>query len=172
MNRKILRTAFPDAHWHEDAIVAEGDLVVGRYTLRGTHLGEFLGIPATGKAITVSNIHIVRIMDGKIVEHPAMLGKQLNVTLKQMDAGTGSVVVQIQFAKPFYPIELFYKPMTILVWIGTGIMGFAAMLSAWYRRPKQRRAGEIREMDSTRGKGKARKPDPTLEPAAMRYPSS
>lgn len=69
MNRKILRAAFPDAHWHEDAIVAEGDLVVGRYTLRGTHQGEFLGIPPTGNAITVSNIHIVRIVDGKIVEH-------------------------------------------------------------------------------------------------------
>lgn len=69
MNRKILRTAFPDAHWHEDAIVAEGDLVVGRYTLRGTHQGEFLGIPATGNSIMVSNIHIMRIADGKIVEH-------------------------------------------------------------------------------------------------------
>nr|AGC72799.1 hypothetical protein [uncultured bacterium A1Q1_fos_485] len=69
MNRKIFRAAFPDCHWHEEAIVAEGDLVVGRYILRGTHLGEFLGIPATGKTITVSNIHIVRIADGKIVEH-------------------------------------------------------------------------------------------------------
>jgi predicted ester cyclase len=69
MNRKIFRTAFPDGHWHEEAIVAEGDLVMGRYTLRGTHQGEFLGIPATGNAITVSNIHIVRIVGGKIVEH-------------------------------------------------------------------------------------------------------
>ena len=69
MNRKILRTAFPDAHWHEEDLFAEGDRVVGRYTLRGTHLGEFLGIPPTGKAIAVSNIHILRIADGQIVEH-------------------------------------------------------------------------------------------------------
>ncbi len=69
MNRKILRTAFPDCRWDEEAIVAEGDLVVGRYVLRGTHLGEFLGIPASGNSITVSNIHIMRIADGKIVEH-------------------------------------------------------------------------------------------------------
>jgi predicted ester cyclase len=43
--------------------------VVGRYTLRGTHLGDFLGNPATGNSIEVSNIHILRVVDGKIVEH-------------------------------------------------------------------------------------------------------
>jgi len=69
MNRKMFRTAFPDGHWHEEDLVAEGDLVVGRYVLRGTHQGEFFGISATGKAISVSNIHIMRIADGKIVEH-------------------------------------------------------------------------------------------------------
>jgi steroid delta-isomerase-like uncharacterized protein len=69
MNRKMLRTAFPDGHWHEEDLVAEGDRVVGRYSLRGTHQGEFFGIPATGKTITVSNIHIFRLGDGKIVEH-------------------------------------------------------------------------------------------------------
>jgi steroid delta-isomerase-like uncharacterized protein len=69
MNRKILRTAFPDCHWHEEDLFAEGDRAVGRYTMRGTHQGEFLGIPATGKSITVSNIHIMRIADGKIAEH-------------------------------------------------------------------------------------------------------
>ncbi|MCE7981141.1 MAG: ester cyclase [Caldilinea sp. CFX5] len=69
MNRKMFRAAFPDGYWDEEALVAEGDLVVGRYVLRGTHRGEFFGIPATGKAITVSNIHIMRLADGKIVEH-------------------------------------------------------------------------------------------------------
>ena len=39
MNRKMFRTAFPDGHWHEEDLVAEGDLVVGRYVLRGTHQG-------------------------------------------------------------------------------------------------------------------------------------
>jgi len=69
MNRKMFRAAFPDGHWHEEDLVAEGDRVVGRYILRGAHQGEFFGIPATGKAISVSNIHIVRIANGKIVEH-------------------------------------------------------------------------------------------------------
>lgn len=69
MNRKILRTAFPDCHWYEEDLFAEGDRVVIRATLRGTHLGDFLGIPPTGNTITVPNIHIVRIADSKIVEH-------------------------------------------------------------------------------------------------------
>ena len=69
MNRQLFRTAFPDGHWDEEALVAESDLVVGRYILRGTHQGEFFGVPATGKAISVSNIHIMRMADGKIVEH-------------------------------------------------------------------------------------------------------
>jgi len=69
MNRKILRTAFPDACWHEDDVFAEGDRAVGRFTLRATHLGDFLGTPPSGNSIEVSNIHIVRVVDGKIVEH-------------------------------------------------------------------------------------------------------
>ncbi|MEZ4663974.1 MAG: ester cyclase [Caldilineaceae bacterium] len=69
LNRKILRAAFPDGCWQEEDLFAEGEQVVGRYTLRGTHLGEFMGIPPTGKSITVSNIHIIRLADGKIVEH-------------------------------------------------------------------------------------------------------
>ncbi len=69
INRKMFRAAFPDGTWTAEDVFAEGDLVVGRYTFRGTHLGEFFGIPATGRRITVSNIHIGRIVDGKIVEH-------------------------------------------------------------------------------------------------------
>lgn len=69
INRKIIRSAFPDGYWTEEALIAEGNLISGRFTLRGTHLGEFFGIPATGKQIVVANIHILRILDGKIVEH-------------------------------------------------------------------------------------------------------
>ena len=43
MNRKILRAAFPDAHWQEEDLFAEGNRVVVRATFRGTHLGVFVG---------------------------------------------------------------------------------------------------------------------------------
>lgn len=67
--RLIFLSGFPDGNWQEEELLAEGDKVVGRFVFRGTHQGDFFGIPATGKQVTVSNIHIMRFVDGKIVEH-------------------------------------------------------------------------------------------------------
>jgi steroid delta-isomerase-like uncharacterized protein len=64
-----LRAAFADLHYTIDDQLADGDKVATRWTMRGTHTGELMGIPATGKAVTVSGIQIERIVDGKIVEH-------------------------------------------------------------------------------------------------------
>src|SRR6266567_5236337 len=61
-------TAFPDAHFTVEDEIAEGDRVASRATLRGTHQGEFMGIPPTGKPMTVTGIGIDRIVDGKFVE--------------------------------------------------------------------------------------------------------
>ena len=60
---------FPDLQVTTEEVIAEGDKVVVRNTVRGTHQGEFMGIPATGKQIEISEIHIVRIVDGMVVEH-------------------------------------------------------------------------------------------------------
>ena len=49
--------------------VAEGDQVTTRKSLRGTHLGDFLNIAPTGKAVSIEVIDILRLVDGKIVEH-------------------------------------------------------------------------------------------------------
>ena len=65
----MLHSAFPDLKSPVTFLVAEGDLVVGHHTTTGTHQGEFMGIPATGKKIQVDEIHIVRIDNGKAVEH-------------------------------------------------------------------------------------------------------
>jgi steroid delta-isomerase-like uncharacterized protein len=63
------RTAFPDLQWTVDDIFAEGDKVVVRETFRGTHTGgEFMGIPTTGKQMTMTGIAIARIAGGKVVE--------------------------------------------------------------------------------------------------------
>ena len=68
----LLLTAFPDAtHTIEDQI-AEGDKVVTRMTVRGTFVGEYLGIPPNGKQITAEGIMIHRISGGQLVEHWAM----------------------------------------------------------------------------------------------------
>lgn len=62
------KEGLPDAQVDIEYQVAEGDLVVGRYTWRGTHLGELLGIPATGKRVSYTATTTMRIADGKIHE--------------------------------------------------------------------------------------------------------
>ena len=59
----------PDYHTTIEDLIAEGNRVVARVTITGTHTGDFYGIPATGKRINVSGIYIVRIANGKIVAH-------------------------------------------------------------------------------------------------------
>jgi steroid delta-isomerase-like uncharacterized protein len=63
------RTALPDFHTTIEDMIAEGDKVVQRFTARGTHKGEFMGIPPTGKQVTITGIAIDRIAGGKIVEN-------------------------------------------------------------------------------------------------------
>lgn len=65
----MMRSAFPDLHLTIEDMIAEGDKVVMRSTWSGTHQGEFMGIPATGKRVTVSAIDISRVADGRMVEH-------------------------------------------------------------------------------------------------------
>jgi steroid delta-isomerase-like uncharacterized protein len=64
----LWRSAFPDVHSEIDDIVAEGDQVVYRWTIRGTHQGEFMGATATGRVVTVSGVTFFRIADGQLVE--------------------------------------------------------------------------------------------------------
>lgn len=66
---QLFRTVFPDLVWHIDDLIAEGDKVVARTTMRGTHLGSFFGVPPSGKTVEMTGVHIVRIADGRIIEH-------------------------------------------------------------------------------------------------------
>ena len=65
----MMRGAFPDLQMEVHDMIAEGDKVVARVTMTGTHQGEFMGVPPTGKKISVPTIDIVRFMDGKAAEH-------------------------------------------------------------------------------------------------------
>jgi steroid delta-isomerase-like uncharacterized protein len=60
--------AFADVSCATEDIVAEGDRVASRWTWRGTHKGDFMGVAPTGKRVTLTGIEINRIVDGKIVE--------------------------------------------------------------------------------------------------------
>ena len=62
------RTAFPDLNITIEDTVAEGDKVVNRWIVRGTHNGELMGIAATGKQVTMSGMVLSRYVGGKQVE--------------------------------------------------------------------------------------------------------
>lgn len=62
------RRAFPDGRITIEDMIAEGDKVVTRYTSRGTHRGEFLGMLPTGKVVAFTGVVIHRIAGGKIAE--------------------------------------------------------------------------------------------------------
>jgi steroid delta-isomerase-like uncharacterized protein len=64
-----LRAVFPDLKITVDNIIAEGDFVAVSLTVRATHQGTFLGIPPTGKSVTVSGFEVIRIENGKMAEH-------------------------------------------------------------------------------------------------------
>lgn len=64
----MLRSAFPDLHVTVEDQVAEGDKVATRFIARGTHQGEFLGVPASDNKMEITGMIISRIANGKIVE--------------------------------------------------------------------------------------------------------
>jgi steroid delta-isomerase-like uncharacterized protein len=64
----VLLRAFPDIHVTIEDEIAQGDKVVYRNTVTGTHLGDYRGVPATGKSITYNEIFIIRFAGGKIAE--------------------------------------------------------------------------------------------------------
>jgi steroid delta-isomerase-like uncharacterized protein len=65
----MFRSAFPDFKFTTDDMIADGDRVVARSTWTGTHKGELMGIPPTGKCVSFGVIDIIRFAGGKGVEH-------------------------------------------------------------------------------------------------------
>jgi predicted ester cyclase len=64
----VLLRAFPDLHVAVEDVIAEGDKVVCRNTVTGTHQGEYMGRPPTGKSVTYNEIFIIRFVNGRVAE--------------------------------------------------------------------------------------------------------
>jgi steroid delta-isomerase-like uncharacterized protein len=64
----VLLRAFPDLHVAVEDVIAEGDKVVSRNTVTGTHQGEYRGVPPTGKSVTYREIFVMRFAGGRIAE--------------------------------------------------------------------------------------------------------
>ena len=69
----ILRPGFPDLQVEIHDMMAEGDKVTTRKSFHATHTGEFFGVPATGRKVVMSVIDIIRLEDGKYMEHWGIL---------------------------------------------------------------------------------------------------
>jgi len=77
---QIMLAGFPDYQTVIDDLIAEGDKVVARITMSGTNTGSFMGMPPAGKHVSFTGIYVVRIANGKIVEH---WGEEDSVSLLQ-----------------------------------------------------------------------------------------
>ena len=77
---QIMLAGFPDYQTIIEDMIAEGHRVAARIRMTGTHTGAFMGIPPTGKCISFTGIYIVRIANGRIVEH---WGEEDGVSLLQ-----------------------------------------------------------------------------------------
>ncbi len=69
---QMFHIAFPDLQVAIQDILADGDKVVAREQWTGTHQGEFMGIPATGKQVAFNVVDIIRLAEGRLVEHWAV----------------------------------------------------------------------------------------------------
>jgi ketosteroid isomerase-like protein len=70
--RARLYSGFPDFRWTVDEVIAEGETVAERLTGRGTHQGEFMGVPATGTQVEIPAVAMMHIREGKIAEMRSM----------------------------------------------------------------------------------------------------
>jgi steroid delta-isomerase-like uncharacterized protein len=84
----MCRAAFPDLEITIEDQVAEGDKVCSRTTMRGTHRGDIFGIPATGKAVTMTGLTMVRMADSRLVE--SWVKNDVMGLMSQLGAGSPS----------------------------------------------------------------------------------
>jgi len=104
----------------------------------GAKFGARLKVSSGGEsAEVVPNLELAA--DGPPISNPANLDGSLQIALLGMDVATQSVTVGLQLSSPMYPIEVYHKPLTSLVWLGTGMMTLGGFVSAFYRRRPRKR---------------------------------
>jgi cytochrome c biogenesis factor len=86
---------------------------------------------------------------GNAVRVPAPAGDDFVVVLESVQAGSHEATFSVQFSEPILPIELYYKPLTILVWIGAGMMALGGFLTMLQVRSSAKPAGKSDATDST-----------------------
>ena len=79
------RAGFPDLHGEVDDVVVEGDKVAWSVRARGTHTGEFMGIPPTGNTVDFDSLNIAELRDGRLWRHRVMM--DIPTMMEQLGVG-------------------------------------------------------------------------------------
>ncbi len=146
-----LRSSFSDLRYEVEDAIAEGDRVVLRVISRGRQTGEFMGFPATGKEFAAKQIHVYRIVGGKILEHWAVRddlgqGIQLGLIPASQAMPSSSAPVAPQPIDSAFDTRLLGRPLvsTAQVPVGGGVI-----LSEKHVVVTQSEAGRFRAFTST-----------------------
>ncbi|MHB8636472.1 MAG: cytochrome c biogenesis protein CcsA [Fimbriimonadaceae bacterium] len=127
------------------AITYNGFKMVGAPGQPGTKFVADIIVHITGED-GITRIHHVspsmEIGQGEIIKTPVSVDDEFAVTMESLNAADHSAAFQMHFVHEIYPIDLFYKPMVILVWLGAGITAAGGVIAALYRRPRKRPSPE------------------------------
>lgn len=99
----------------------------------GTKFGAKLKVQGTTSSKIITPMMELGGEQG-MIQHPAELDEATRISMLGMNAADKSVTLQLELMTPIYPMEVFHKPFTSLVWGGCGIMTLGGLLSAYYRR--------------------------------------
>lgn len=105
---------------------------VGEAGKMGTTFWGHLLVQVPGHADSQAKVGMTLTGQGPD-HHLAEIGPY-KVALKQMDAAKKGITLELFYKQPVYPVEVYFKPLTILVWVGTGIMTLGGLAAAWMRR--------------------------------------
>lgn len=116
----------------------------GESGMTGTKFGAELEVTRNGKTqILTPRMEIAG--QGSVIDLPVAIDKELQISMKGMNAADKSVSLRLSLTDVLYPVEVFHKPMTILVWLGTAILTVAGFMAAIYRRPRKSQATQPEE---------------------------
>jgi cytochrome c-type biogenesis protein CcmF len=118
----------------------------GEPGVAGTKFGAELEVKYDGGTYRVNPT--LTLGEGGLKPSLPQVGDSFRGVLTSMDAATKSVNFQMLVSPPLYPIQIFYKPMTGLVWLGTGVFFIGGLISAYYRRLRKKVAVETAPVET------------------------
>ncbi|MEQ1933944.1 MAG: hypothetical protein ABL962_08710, partial [Fimbriimonadaceae bacterium] len=120
----------------------------GEAGMAGTSFGAKLQVTdEAGHTRIVTPKWTLGSKDGPVSE-AATLDDEFQIEFKKMDAATKSVDLVLKYVRPVFPVQVFYKPLTSLVWVGIGILFFGGLLAAWNRRRRPTHPADLQEDDA------------------------